>query len=95
MLPGASTSGNVTLQTWEVTPDDVEMIGDVNPDMMGRSIFLNMDSLDEEDVLMRDYDLHIVLFWHFRNFFLKNEKFKGKRFLFLYYGFRSSYCNRN
>ena len=39
-------------------------------------------AMDEEDVLMRNYDLHIVLPWHFRDFFLKNEKFKGKRFLF-------------
>lgn len=80
---GASTKGNVTLQTWEVTPDDVEMIGDVNPDKDGSFTPGTWIPIkDEEDVLMRDYDLHIVLPWHFRNFFLKNEKFKGKRFLF-------------
>ena len=80
---GASTKGNVTLQTWEVTPDDVEMIGDVNPDKDGSFTPGTWIPIkDEEDVLMRDYDLHIVLPWHFRDFFLKNEKFKGKRFLF-------------
>ena len=80
---GASTKGNVTLQTWEVTPDDVEMIGDVNPDKDGSFTPGTWIPIkDEEDVLMRDYDLHIVLPWHFRNFFLKNEKFKGRRFLF-------------
>jgi hypothetical protein len=80
---GASTKGNVTLQTWEVTPDDVEVIGDVNPDKDGSFTPGTWIPIkDEEDVLLGEYDLHIVLPWHFRNFFLKNEKFKGKRFLF-------------
>ena len=30
-----STKGNVTLQTWEVTPNDITVIGDVNPDKDG------------------------------------------------------------
>jgi hypothetical protein len=80
---GASTKGNVTLQTWEVTPDDVAVIGDVNPDKEGSfTPGTWIPITDEEDVLLGEYDLHIVLPWHFRNFFLKNEKFKGRRFLF-------------
>ena len=35
MRLGASTKGNVTLQTWEVTPNDIAVIGDVNPDKDG------------------------------------------------------------
>ena len=59
------------------------MIGDVNPDKDGSFTPGTWIPIkDEEDVLMRNYDLHIVLPWHFRDFFLKNEKFKGKRFLF-------------
>ena len=80
---GASTKGNVTLQTWEVTPNDIAVIGDVNPDKDGSYTPGTWIPIkDEEDVLLWDYDVHIVLPWHFRDFFLKNPKFKGKRFLF-------------
>jgi hypothetical protein len=80
---GASTKGNVTLQTWEIGPDDVEAIGDVNPDKDGSFTPGTWIPIkDEEDIMMNEYDLHIVLPWHFREFFLKHPKFKGKRFLF-------------
>jgi|TARA_R110001592_G_scaffold11657_10_gene57213 hypothetical protein len=80
---GASTKGNVTLQTWEIGPDDVEAIGDVNPDKDGSFTPGTWIPIkDEADIMMNEYDLHIVLPWHFREFFLKNPKFKGKRFLF-------------
>jgi hypothetical protein len=80
---GASTKGNVTLQTWEVGPDDVQMVGDVNPDKEGSfTPGTWIPIVDEEDVMMREFDLHIVLPWHFKNFFMNNPKFKGKRFLF-------------
>lgn len=80
---GASTKGNVTLQTWEIGPEDVQMVGDVNPDKEGSfTPGTWIPIVDEEDVMMREFDLHIVLPWHFRNFFLNNPKFKGKRFLF-------------
>ena len=80
---GASTKGNVTLQTWEIGPEEVEVIGDVNPDKDGSftpGTWIPIEN--EESVLEKEYDLHIVLPWHFRDFFLKNEKFKGRRFLF-------------
>jgi NDP-4-keto-2,6-dideoxyhexose 3-C-methyltransferase len=80
---GASTKGNVTLQTWEIGPKDVAAVGDVNPDKDGSftpGTWIPITS--EESVLEKEYDLHIVLPWHFRDFFLKNEKFKGRRFLF-------------
>ena len=35
---GASTKGNVTLQTWGITPTDILAIGDVNPDKDGSYI---------------------------------------------------------
>lgn len=80
---GASTKGNVTLQTWEIGQNDVAVVGDVNPDKDGSftpGTWIPITS--EESVLEKEYDLHIVLPWHFRDFFLKNEKFKGRRFLF-------------
>ena len=30
----------------------------------------------------QEYDVYIVLPWHFKDFFIKNHKFKGKRLLF-------------
>ena len=80
---GASTKGNVTLQTWEVTPNDISVIGDVNPDKDGSyTPGTWIPILSEEKVLEQDYDVYIVLPWHFKNFFIKNPKFKGKRLLF-------------
>ena len=80
---GASTKGNVTLQTWEVTPNDITVVGDVNPDKDGSytpGTWIPIAS--EEKVMEQDYDVYIVLPWHFKNFFIKNPKFKGKRLLF-------------
>ena len=80
---GASTKGNVTLQTWEVTPNDVSVIGDVNPDKDGSytpGTWIPITS--EEAVMEKGYDVYIVLPWHFKEFFVKNPKFKGKRLLF-------------
>jgi len=80
---GASTKGNVTLQTWEVTPNDISVIGDVNPDKDGSytpGTWIPIAS--EEKVMEQDYDVYIVLPWHFKEFFVKNPKFKGKRLLF-------------
>ena len=80
---GASTKGNVTLQTWEVTPNDISVIGDVNPDKDGSytpGTWIPIAS--EEKVMEQEYDVYIVLPWHFKDFFVKNPKFKGKRLLF-------------
>ena len=80
---GASTKGNVTLQTWEIGPEEIEVVGDVNPDKDGSFTPGTWIPIkNEESVLEKEYDLHIVLPWHFRDFFLKNEKFRGRRFLF-------------
>ena len=80
---GASTKGNVTLQTWEVTPNDISVIGDVNPDKDGSyTPGTWIPILSEEKVMEQDYDVYIVLPWHFKDFFIKNPKFKGKRLLF-------------
>ena len=80
---GASTKGNVTLQTWEVTPNDITVVGDVNPDKDGSyTPGTWIPILSEEKVMEQDYDVYIVLPWHFKDFFIKNPKFKGKRLLF-------------
>ena len=80
---GASTKGNVTLQTWVIGPDGVEAIGDVNPDKDGSFTSGIWIPIKNEEVnIMNDYDLHIVLICHFSSFFFKNLKFKAMRFFF-------------
>ena len=80
---GASTKGNVTLQTWMLTDRDIEVVGDVNPDKDGSfTPGTWIPIADEEDVMDKEFDVHIVLPWHFRDFFVNNPKFKGKRLLF-------------
>ena len=37
---------------------------------------------DEDKVLLEEYDLYVVLPWHFRDFFMACEKFKGRKLLF-------------
>jgi hypothetical protein len=79
---GASTKGNVTLQTWGITANDLEVIGDVNPDKDGSFTPGTWIPIRDENSVLEEYDVFIVFPWHFRNFFISNEKFKGKKLLF-------------
>ena len=79
---GASTKGNVTLQTWKRTPEDILVVGDVNPDKNGSYTPGTWIPIKDEDSVLSEYDVFIILPWHFRNFFLNNQKFKGKVLVF-------------
>lgn len=79
---GASTKGNVTLQTWKITSDDILVVGDVNPDKDGSFTPGTWIPIKSEDFVIGEYDVFVILPWHFRNFFINNEKFKGKKLLF-------------
>lgn len=79
---GASTKGNVTLQTWGIDGTIVEIVGDVNPDKNGSYTPGTWIPITLEDNVINDYDVFVILPWHFRNFFLNSPKFKGKRLLF-------------
>jgi hypothetical protein len=79
---GASTKGNVTLQTWKLTPEDILVVGDVNPDKNGSYTPGTWIPIKDEDSVLSEYDVFIILPWHFRNFFLNNKKFKGKVLVF-------------
>ena len=35
-----------------------------------------------EDEVLAYYDAFVILPWHFRKFFVNNEKFKGKKLIF-------------
>lgn len=79
---GASTKGNVTLQTWKITSKDIEVIGDVNLDKDGSYTPGTWIPIKSEDAVIDEYDVFVILPWHFRSFFVNNSKFKGKRLLF-------------
>jgi hypothetical protein len=79
---GASTKGNVTLQTWKITAEDILVVGDVNPDKDGSFTPGTWIPIKSEDFVIGEYDVFVILPWHFRNFFINNEKFKGKKLLF-------------
>lgn len=77
---GASTKGNVTLQTWEISC--IEVIGDVNPDKDGSLTPGTWIPIRSEDSVLEEYDVFVILPWHFRNFFINSPKFKGKKLIF-------------
>lgn len=79
---GASTKGNVTLQTWKITTKDIEVIGDVNPDKHGSYTPGTWIPIKSEDAVIDNYDVFVILPWHFRSFFVNSSKFKGKTLLF-------------
>lgn len=79
---GASTKGNVTLQTWEVGPDAIGVVGDVNPDKDGSFTPGTWIPIMNEDAVLENYDVFVILPWHFKKFFVKNPKFVGKTLVF-------------
>lgn len=79
---GASTKGNVTLQTWGITNNDIEVVGEVNSDKDGSFTPGTWIPIKKEDSVLEEYDAFVILPWHFKNFFINNPKFKGKKLLF-------------
>ena len=79
---GASTKGNVTLQTWTIDNRYIKVIGDVNPDKHGCYTPGTWIPIEDEDFVLEEYDAFVVLPWHFKEFFINNPKFKGKKLLF-------------
>jgi len=79
---GASTKGNVTLQTWGVMPKDILVVGDVNPDKNGSYTPGTWIPIKDEDSVLSENDVFVILPWHFKNFFINNPKFKNKILVF-------------
>jgi len=78
---GASTKGNVTLQTWKLE-NCIEVVGDVNRDKHGSFTPGTWIPIKDEDSVLAEYDVFVILPWHFKDFFIHNEKFKGKKLIF-------------
>lgn len=80
---GASTKGNVLLQYCNITPNDIPMVGEVNPDKYDKfcpGTYLPIFS--EDEVIKNNPDYLLILPWHFRDFFVNNPKFQGIKLVF-------------
>ena len=82
MALGASTKGNVLLQTWTEVSDRIKYIGDVNPDKHGCYTPGTLIPIKDEDELLEKNNVFVVLPWHFKEFFINNKKFNGKTLIF-------------
>ncbi|MCA1326251.1 class I SAM-dependent methyltransferase [Herbaspirillum sp. alder98] len=80
---GASTKGNVLLQYCGFTPEEIIAVGEVNPDKYGSfTPGTLLPIVPETDFLDNEPDYLIVLPWHFREFFIKNNKLKKGKLVF-------------
>jgi len=80
---GASTKGNVLLQFFEIDKLLIPYIGEVNSTKFGTfTPGTNIPIISEDDLLKKNPDYLLILPWHFRNFFINNEKFKGIKLIF-------------
>lgn len=80
---GASTKGNVLLQYYGLTEEQLAAIGEVNEDKFGSfTPGTLIPILPEAEVLARNPDYLVVLPWHFRNFFLGSESLTGRKLIF-------------
>jgi len=80
---GASTKGNVLLQYCGVTGEDISFVGEVNPekyDCYTPGTWIPI--IPEAELLSQKPDYLIVLPWHFRKFFLENDKYSGVNLVF-------------
>ncbi len=80
---GASTKGNVLLQYCELSPNDIDCVGEVNEEKFGR---LTPGSwipiVDENSFMVNEPDYFLILPWHFRRFFVENRKWKKAKLVF-------------
>ena len=84
---GASTKGNVLLQYFGITTDEIECIAEVNEDKFGRvTPGTCIPIVSEEEAKKMNPDYFLVLPWHFKNNILEKEsryiKESGCRFVF-------------
>lgn len=82
---GASTKGNTTLQFLSLDHMILTEIGEVNEDKFGKfTPKTNIPIKDEALTLNSNFDYYIVLPWHFREYFITAEKYKGINLVFLH-----------
>lgn len=80
---GASTKGNVLLQYCGLTSNEVECVGEVNPEKYNcYTPGTWIPIIPESELLAQKPDYLIVLPWHFREFFIANKSFSGMKLVF-------------
>ena len=80
---GASTKGNVLLQYFGLTSNEIKYIGEVNKKKFGKvTPGSNIPIVNEDDIIGDKNGLFIVLPWHFRENFIENTKYDGLELLF-------------
>jgi NDP-4-keto-2,6-dideoxyhexose 3-C-methyltransferase len=80
---GASTKGNVLLQYFGIDRALIAGIGEVNPDKFGSYTPGSLiPILPEDEVLRRNPDFLLILPWHFKAFFLGDERFNKRALVF-------------
>ena len=80
---GASTKGNVILQYCKFTTDEVEAVGEVNPDKFGAyTPGTLLPIIDEKELLLNEPDELIVLPWHFRDYFIERYRLSKGHLVF-------------
>lgn len=72
---GASTKGNVLLQFCGLTPTEIPVIADVNPDKFGAfAPGTHIPIISEQEARAMRPDYFLVLPWHFREDILRRER---------------------
>jgi hypothetical protein len=80
---GASTKGNVLLQYCGLSEDDILYVGEVNVEKYGcYTPGTWLPIIPEAIVLGKNPDYLIVLPWHFKKFFVGQEKYKNSNLVF-------------
>jgi NDP-4-keto-2,6-dideoxyhexose 3-C-methyltransferase len=80
---GASTKGNVLLQYCGLTVQQVDCVGEVNPEKFGcYTPGTWLPIVPEQELIAKNPDYMIVLPWHFRRFFTSNKRLTGMNLVF-------------
>tara|TARA_B110000503_G_C7128923_1_gene405942 strand:- start:158 stop:1402 length:1245 start_codon:yes stop_codon:yes gene_type:complete len=80
---GASTKGNVILQYCNITEKEIFCVGEVNVDKFNSyTPGTLLPIISEDELIDKKPDYLIVLPWHFKDFFIKNKKFKDTQLIF-------------
>lgn len=80
---GASTKGNVLLQYYGLSNKEIDYVGEVNEEKIGcYTPGTWIPIIHEDEVLALKPDYLVVLPWHFKEFFIKSDKFKSCKFVF-------------
>lgn len=79
----ASTKGNVLLQYFNIESSHLPKIGEINEDKYGcYTPGSEIPLVPEADVLNENPEYIMVLPWHYKEHFLGNTKFQGRKLVF-------------